>query len=98
MRHLPVLLALATLAAVAPRALPAQRPDSLSDEVRKYIAVDNAVVALTHALLIDGTGSAPHPRPTIILRNGRIADVGPAAKVAVPNGARTMDLTGHTVT
>ena len=95
MRPIAVLLALAVLLT---RALPAQRPDSLSDEVRKYIAVDTAVVALTHALLIDGTGSAPQPDQTIIIRNGRIAEVGPATKVAVPDGAKTMDLTGHTVT
>jgi imidazolonepropionase-like amidohydrolase len=95
MRPIALLL---TFAALAPRALPAQRPDSLSDEVRKYIAVDTTVVALTHALLIDGTGSAPQPDQTIILRDGRIAEVGPAAKVSIPDGARTMDLTGHTVT
>ena len=38
-------------------ALPAQRPDSLSEEVLKYIAVDTASLALTHVTLIDGTGS-----------------------------------------
>ena len=77
--------------------LPAQRPDSLSDEVRKYVAVDTGLVALTHVLLVDGTGAAPAGDQTIVIRNGRIADVGPAARVAVPVGAVTMDLGGHTV-
>src|SRR5215210_8369734 len=95
MRPLVVLLA---FSAVLTGTLPAQRPDSLSEEVRKYVAVDTAVVALTHALLIDGTGSPPRADQTIILRNGRIAEVGPAAKVTVPPGARTMDLKGQTVT
>ena len=85
------------LAAVGTRALPAQRPDSLSEEVRKYVAVDTAAVALTHVLLLDGTGAAPAADQTVVLRDGRIAEVGPAARVQVPAGVRTMDLSGHTV-
>jgi imidazolonepropionase-like amidohydrolase len=79
------------------RTLPAQRPDSLSEEVRKYVAVDTAVIALTHVLLLDGTGTEPKPDQTILIRNGRIAAVGPAAGVPIPDGVRTMDLSGHTV-
>jgi imidazolonepropionase-like amidohydrolase len=79
------------------RTLPAQRPDSLSEEVRKYVAVDTAVIALTHVLLLDGTGADPQPDQTVIIRNGRIAAVGPAAGVPIPDGVRTMDLSGHTV-
>jgi imidazolonepropionase-like amidohydrolase len=77
--------------------LSAQRPDSLSEEVRKYVALDTAVVALTHVLLIDGTGGAPKSDQSVLLRGGRIAQVGPSASLPVPPGAVTMDLTGHTV-
>jgi imidazolonepropionase-like amidohydrolase len=77
--------------------LPAQRPDSLAEEVRKYVAVDTAVVVLTHVLLLDGTGGAPASDQTIVIRNGRIAQVGSATQVQIPDGARTMDLNGHTV-
>jgi imidazolonepropionase-like amidohydrolase len=77
--------------------LSAQRPDSLSEEVRKYIAVDTVVLALTHVQLLDGTGAAARSDQTILIRNGRIAEVGPAASVNVPDGVRTMDLSGHTV-
>jgi imidazolonepropionase-like amidohydrolase len=79
------------------RALPAQRPDSLSEEVRKYVVVDTAVVALTHVLLLDGTGAAPAADRTIVIRAGRVAEVGPAGQVRIPDGAQTMDLNGHTV-
>jgi imidazolonepropionase-like amidohydrolase len=89
-------LALA-LAPLLSRPLPAQRPDSLAEEVRKYVAVDTAVVALTHVLLLDGTGGAPASDQTIVIRNGRIAQVGSATQVQIPDGARTMDLNGHTV-
>jgi imidazolonepropionase-like amidohydrolase len=94
MRPIPLALVLVTLLT---RTLPAQRPDSLSEEVRKYVAVDTAVVALTHVLLVDGTGVEPKPDQTIIIRAGRIAAVGPAGGMPIPDGARTMDLSGHTV-
>jgi imidazolonepropionase-like amidohydrolase len=77
--------------------LPAQRPDSLAEEVRKYVAVDTAVVALTHVQLLNGTGAEPTTDQTIVIRDGRIAEVGPAARVRIPDGARTMDLNGHTI-
>src|SRR5438309_2112080 len=96
MRPPPAFVPLA-LVAIAPVALSAQRPDSLAADVRQYVAVDTAVVALTHVLLVDGTGAAPKPDQTIVIRDGRIAEVGPAASVQVPGGARAMDLSGSTV-
>lgn len=94
MPRLTVALALGTL---IPAALPAQRPDSLAAAVREYVTVDTAVVALAHVLLLDGTGAAPKPDQTLVIRAGRIAAVGPAASVAVPPGAQIMDLSGSTV-
>src|SRR5207244_11088356 len=92
-------LVASALAAVLllPRTRPARGPDSLAEEVRKYVAVDTAVVALTHVMLLDGTGAAPAADQTVVIRAGRIAEVGPAARVTVPAGAQTMDLSGHTV-
>lgn len=87
-------LALTALAALP---LAAQRPDSLSTEVRRYVSVDAPVVALTRVTLIDGTGAEPKRDQTIVVRDGRIAAVGPAARVRVPAGARVLDLAGHTV-
>ncbi len=75
----------------------AQRPDSLAAQVREYVAVDTSLLALTHVLLVDGTGAAPKPDQTIVIRAGRIAAVGPAASVQIPAGARVMDLNGSTV-
>ncbi|HZN98011.1 MAG TPA: amidohydrolase family protein [Gemmatimonadales bacterium] len=77
--------------------LSAQRPDSLGEEVRKYVAVDTAAVALTNVLLIDGTGSEPRKDQTILIRNGRIEAVGPAAETRIPAGVLSMDLKGHTL-
>src|SRR5947207_6481954 len=78
-------------------ALIAQRPDSFTAGVREYIPVDTSLVALTHVMLLDGTGAAPAADQTVVIRAGRIVEVGPAARVTVPAGAQTMDLSGHTV-
>src|SRR5437879_5696811 len=78
-------------------ALSAQRPDSLAAQVREYVAVDTSLLALTHVLVLDGTGGAPKADQTIVIHAGRIAAVGPAASVPVPAGARVMDMTGSTV-
>jgi imidazolonepropionase-like amidohydrolase len=94
MHWLAAPLALVTL---VPVALPAQRPDSLAAAVREYVAIDTAVVALAHVLLLDGTGAAPKPDQTLVIRDGRIADVGAATAVHVPAGVRVMDLSGSTV-
>ena len=75
----------------------AQRASALDQPTRQFVSVAEPVVALVHVQLIDGTGAAPKPDQTVVIRDGKIADVGPAARVTVPAGARVMDLTGHTV-
>jgi imidazolonepropionase-like amidohydrolase len=45
--------------------------------------------------LIDGTGAGPVANAVIVIENGRITAVGP--RVAVPAGARVIDLSGMTV-
>src|SRR5213596_2530685 len=77
--------------------LVAQRPDSLAAQVREYVAVDTSLLALTHVLLVDGTGAAPKTDQTVVIRAGRIAAVGPAASVQIPAGARVMDRNGSSV-
>src|SRR6266542_2560826 len=78
-------------------ALTAQRPDSFTAQVREYITVDTSLLALTHVLLVDGTGAAPKANQTIVLRAGRIVSVGPSSAAPVPDGAKTLDLSGSTV-
>ncbi len=78
-------------------ALTAQRPDSFTAQVREYITVDTSLVALTHVLLVDGTGAAPKPDQTIVMRAGRIVSVGPSSAVLIPDGAKTLDMSGSTV-
>ena len=63
--------------------------------VQPFVSVDAPVVALTHARVIDGTGSAPRENQTIVVRDGRIASIG--AKVTIPAGAHIVDVAHKTV-
>jgi imidazolonepropionase-like amidohydrolase len=76
--------------------LSAQRP-SVSNQIRQFVTVDDAVIALTHVRVIDGTGARSRADQTVIIRDGLISSVGPAANLPVPEGARVIDLTGKSV-
>lgn len=75
----------------------AQGRPNLAVRVREFVGVDAPVVALTGMHVIDGTGAQPRGDQRVVIREGRITSVGPAARVPVPEGARVIDLAGHTV-
>ncbi len=89
-------VALSTLP-VAKIPLAAQDGASLSEEVREYVSVDATVVALVGVTVLDGTGAPARPGQTVLIREGRIAAVGPSAEVEVPDDAERHELEGHTV-
>jgi enamidase len=86
--------ALALAALSAP--LVAQRAP-IGESIREFVAVDAPVVALTNVRVIDGTGAPAREAHTVVLREGLIAAVGPAATTPAPAGARVIDLTGKSV-
>ena len=53
--------------------------------------------ALVGGRLIDGTGAAPVDDATVLVRNGRIASVGPRASMRVPSGVPTVDVAGKAI-
>jgi imidazolonepropionase-like amidohydrolase len=61
------------------------------------ISENAPVLALEHIRVIDGTGAPELDDQTVILDHGKIHAVGPAASVAIPAGARRLDLANHTV-
>lgn len=81
---------------VAPSAS-AQSYDQLSRNTQEMVSVSDPVVALTNVRVIDGTGAPARDGQTVVIENGRISAVGPVASTRIPNGARVMDLSGHTV-
>jgi imidazolonepropionase-like amidohydrolase len=60
--------------------------------------LDDAQFALVGVDLIDGTGAPLRPDMTVVVRDGRIAAVGPRATTPVPDGARAIELAGHVLT
>jgi enamidase len=87
-------IALATLSA-AP--LLSQRGGGRGNPLSPYTRIDTSVLALTHARVIDGTGAAPRPDQTVIIRDGIIASIGPSSATPVPAGVQAIDLTGKSV-
>jgi imidazolonepropionase-like amidohydrolase len=71
----------------------AQRPA----EVSAVISVDAPVVVLNHVRVIDGTGSAARDDQAVVITNGKIATIAPAASVQAPAGAQVLDRAGFTV-
>lgn len=55
------------------------------------------VTAITGATVIDGTGRPPIADAVVLIRDGRIASLGPAGEVAVPSGASRIDARGKYV-
>lgn len=90
-------LALLTTLLLTPAVLGSQPADRLSKDVLEYVSVPEALVALTNVRVVDGTGAPPVDGRTIVIREGRIASVAPAATASIPAGARVLDLAGHTV-
>ncbi len=57
-----------------------------------------ATTAIVGATVIDATGAAPIQNATVVIKDKRIAAVGPRDKVTVPAGATVIDGTGKFVT
>jgi enamidase len=56
------------------------------------------VLLLRDAQLIDGTGAPPRLHHSVLVRDGRIAEVGPDGEVKAPAGALVKDLKGGALT
>jgi len=93
MRRIALLLAIL----ITPVAAFTQAATALSQDVRQFVTVSEPVVALTNVRVVDGTGGAPLENRTIVIENGRITAVTAAAQARIPQGARVLDLNGHTV-
>jgi imidazolonepropionase-like amidohydrolase len=57
----------------------------------------SSTIALVGARVIDGTGAAPISDAAILIANGRIEAIGPAAALKIAPDATRIDVTGKTV-
>lgn len=65
-----------------------------------FLSASRAVaqtLAITGGTVIDGSGRAPIPDATVLIRDGRVAAVGPARDVNVPAGTTRVDARGKFV-
>lgn len=62
------------------------------------VLAQQGAVALVGATLIDGNGGPPVPDVTLLVRDGRIAAIGPRGSVRVPGDARVVDAGGRFAT
>ncbi len=88
---------LLSAAATTSRAQPTPPTPAFTPQVKEYIKVSAPVVALTDAKVIDGTGRPALLHQTVVLRAGRIEQVGPSKKVKVPAGAEVINCAGKTL-
>ena len=58
----------------------------------------SGTTAIVGATLIDGNGGPALPNTTILVRDGRISEVGPVASIRVPDDARVVDASGRYAT
>ena len=77
------------LALVLPSLLAAQAPTNPTK--------GSGTVALKAARVIDGTGAAPIQNGVVVVTDDRIVSIGAAGSVAIPAGARTVDLGNATL-
>jgi len=88
----PLFLFFLFLSAVSASAQSLKAPD-----VAPFLAVDSPVFVLNHVRVIDGTGAAPQEDQAIIIANGKIQSIGPAASVQFPKDGKIFDRSGFTV-
>jgi imidazolonepropionase-like amidohydrolase len=80
------------LAALLSTAALAQTPPPSDTE--RYTLFHAPVTLLRNAQLHDGTGSPPRERMSVLIRDGRIAEVKPDAELKAPADALVKDLNG----
>jgi len=73
---------------------PAPVPGAPAEDA-KFVAYNQPVIAFTNAEIVDGTGGPARYGQTLVIRDGRIAALGPHVKV--PKDAAVIDAKGKTL-
>ena len=93
MRPLPLATALFACAVLAAVATAQTKPGPLDD----LISVHAPVFVLNHVRVIDGTGAPARDDQAVVVANGKIESIGPAASASIPAGAQVLDRSGYSV-
>ena len=68
-----------------------------SPDVTPFVTVSAPVFVLNHVRVVDGTGAAANEDQAVVVANGKIQFMGPAASLQPPAGAQVLDRAGYTV-
>jgi imidazolonepropionase-like amidohydrolase len=79
------------------RSATADRLSDLASISSRLAAVHSGTYALVGATVVDATNRPPIPDGVILVREGRIAQVGQRRSVAIPRGVPSVDVTGKTI-
>ena len=89
-------VALASGPALAQIAAPPEAQAAPAPRRPAYVAFDEPVILIRDVRLVDGTGAPARPGMSVLIRDGRIAEIG--AGLAAPDGARVIEGAGKTLT
>jgi imidazolonepropionase-like amidohydrolase len=67
------------------------------ENVKRYIGYQQESFAITNVTLLDGKGSAPQTFMTILIKSGKIIEVGASNKITIPAGTDIIDAKGKTL-
>jgi hypothetical protein len=68
-----------------------------SSDVAAFVTVETPVFVLNHVRVIDGTGAAAKEDQTVVIANGKIQSIGPAASGQIPQDTQQLERSGYTV-
>jgi imidazolonepropionase-like amidohydrolase len=68
-----------------------------ASDVADFVSVDTPVFVLNHVRVIDGTGAQAKEDQAIVIANGKIQSISPAASAQIPQGAQRIERSGYTV-
>jgi imidazolonepropionase-like amidohydrolase len=66
-------------------------------DVAEFVSVDTRVFVIDHVRVIDGTGTPAKEDQAVVIANGKIRSIGPAASAEIPEGAQRLERSGYTV-
>jgi imidazolonepropionase-like amidohydrolase len=81
---------------LAPAVL-AQRAEAFDKRVKQYVVHDQTAIRIDNVRVIDGAGSPAIEAQSVLIRDGRIAKVGPVADVAAEKTDTVIDGKGRTL-
>lgn len=71
--------------------------EDFSKNVQRFIAHDAPEYVITDVQIIDGTGATPVTGQYVVIKNGRIAEIGPMHAAKAPNVKVSIDGSGKTL-